>query len=154
MELSCPVGGQQVEGNLNMCLAIYIASDKLLPLIEWKEEHPGFNTRSLSKYDRGVKKQFTLPFIIYAGSCQGCSCGFLKEFLIEIKDLEMAQADYNLLAEYLREHQKMGSNVEIYSCWEGDQEAQPEFIEQLTLEEVCDPQFQFKEKAYYKIMRS
>ncbi len=133
-----------------MCLAVYIASDKTLPLIEWKKEKPAFNVVPLTKHENGVKRQFSRPFIAYAGSHEGCGCGFFKEGE-EVKELEIVQANYDSLVNYLKKLKEQGASIEIYSCWEGDQEEEPEFTEKMTLEEISGQHFEFKEKAYYKI---
>ncbi len=55
---------------------IYIAADNPLPLIEWQENVTPFCVSELSEGEKRVKKQFTKPFVAYAGSYEGCSCGF------------------------------------------------------------------------------
>ena len=133
-----------------MCLAVYIASDKTLPLIKWDKEKPAFNVVPLSKYENRVQKHFRLPFIAYAGSHEGCGCGFLKDG-VEGEDLEIVQSNYNSLVKYIHNLKDQGARIEIYSCWEGDQGKKPESKDTLDLQEINDQQFEFKEKAYYKI---
>ena len=55
-----------------MCLAVYLASDKPLPLVEWNEKQPKFNVLPLDDRDTQVTKQFRNPFVVYAGSHEGC----------------------------------------------------------------------------------
>lgn len=50
-----------------MCMTIYIASNKELPLIPWNENNPSFN---VSKEDdsNGVKNHLSKKYLYYAGS--------------------------------------------------------------------------------------
>ncbi len=134
-----------------MCLAVYIASNTTLPLVDWNEKQPKFNITSLSDYEVKVEKQFSYQHVVYAGSHEGCGCGFFKEG--EVGDeLVQVQSNYDSLANYLRAHSSKGVKFEIYSCWEGDQEETPEFKKQISISEIVAPDFEFKEKAYYEIV--
>ena len=134
-----------------MCLAVYIASNATLPLVEWDKKQPKFNIASLSGYEVKVGKQFSCQHVVYAGSHEGCGCGFFKEG--EVGDeLAQVQSNYDSLADYLRLQSVKGIKFEIYSCWEGDQEEVPEFKEKINLSDLVAPEFEFKEKAYYEIV--
>jgi hypothetical protein len=89
-----------------MCLAVYLASDKPLPLIEWNEKEPSFYVGELTKSDKSVKIQFEFPYIYYIGSDEGCGCGFFKKGR-ESDELFRAEENYSKLASYLeKQHQK------------------------------------------------
>jgi len=60
-----------------MCWALYLASEKPLPQIPWDKDARAFNTQELSDSDLGVRKQFSLPYVMYMGSHLGCGCGFM-----------------------------------------------------------------------------
>ena len=133
-----------------MCLAVYIASDKPLPLISWVEERPSFYVEEVKKDEAGVKKQFKYQYIYYAGSHEGCGCGFFKEG--EVGD-ELAQVEenYNNLSAYLKKSKETGAKLQLFSCWEGDQKAEPEHREEIDEENLNEKQFEFKEKALYQV---
>ena len=76
-----------------MCLMVYIASDKPLPLIDWNENKRAFNVTDLSKYEKNVETQFKYTNVYNAGSHLGCGCGFLKEFKEE-DELALANENY------------------------------------------------------------
>ena len=104
-----------------MCIAIYIAANTELPIVE---SDSSFHTRSLvSKADGMVRKQFSGNHVVYAGSYEGCGCGFHKADLDELFPEEAAQARASLtrLAEYLSKALATGAAVELFSCWEGEQ---------------------------------
>lgn len=133
-----------------MCLAVYIASDKPLPLVEWNEDQPKFHVLVVTKEDGKIAKQFKYKNIAYAGSHEGCGCGFFKEGE-EGQELKIRQANYEALAYYLTSLKFSGSKIELFSCWEGDQGKEPEYREKVTLKELVAPEFEFKEKAHYEI---
>lgn len=133
-----------------MCLAVYLASDSPLPLVEWNEEHPRFNVVPITKNEIAVKKQFRHPNVVYAGSHQGCGCGFFKDGETG-EDLMLVQANYDSLVRYLSELITDGANIEIFSCWEGDQGSEPETKQRLSLATLGSESFEFEEKAYYEI---
>lgn len=57
-------------------MLLYIAADEPLPLIDWQEDVTAFHVAELSEDELIVKKQFTKPFVVCAGSYGGCACGF------------------------------------------------------------------------------
>ena len=133
-----------------MCLGVFIASNHPLPLVEWDEEQPRFNVVPLSGDEWRVKIQSQYPHVVYAGSHQRCGCGFIKDGEVG-EELNAIQRNYDALAEYLRPLQSDGAALEIFSCWEGQQEDEPEHQQKLTLEQLVAPDFEFEEKAYYEI---
>ena len=134
-----------------MCLMVYIGSDKPLPLIDWNENKRAFNVSELTKYEQNTAAQFKLPHTYNIGSHLGCGCGFLKDFKDD-EELALANDNYLQLSIYLKKAREMGANNQIFSCWDGDQEAKPEHREELDLKRLIEADFQFKEKALYQIL--
>ena len=62
-----------------MCLALYIAANKPLPIVPWDPEKPAFHVIPLSENVQDVRKLLPYPHIYYVGSHQGCSCAFNYE---------------------------------------------------------------------------
>jgi len=131
---------------------VYIAADSPLPLIEWQENVTSFCVTELSDDEKVVTKQFTKPFIAYAGSFGGCSCGFSYDES-PIEDEEDAREDalsrqsVRELSEYLSKVVKTGA-VEVFACWAGDEEADPEERLTVTPAYFGGEQFEFKEKQF------
>jgi hypothetical protein len=140
-----------------MCRALYIASDNLLPLIEWEEKNPGFCVLEMQDSDEAVRKQFTLPFVAYAGSFEGCSCGFVydEEPLENDQDEkrydEQARESVRRLGEYVASLWKVGS-VELFDCWEGDQEHEPDERLSVGLEFFNGKEFGFERTTHVKVV--
>ena len=59
-----------------MCMAVYFASDYSLPTSAWNQACPRFYVVELAAHDQSVRRQFSKPFVYYAGSHEGCGCGF------------------------------------------------------------------------------
>ena len=134
-----------------MCLMVYIGSDKPLPLINWNENKPSFNVSDLTKYEKSVTTQFKYPHVYNVGSHQGCGCGFFKGFKEE-EELTQVFDNYHQLKDYLQKAKAMGASNQIYSCWDGDQEAKPEHREEINLNRLIEETFEFKEIALYEIL--
>ena len=67
-----------------MCMMVYLAADQPLREVAWNEAAPAFNTSPLASDEHRVRRQFSKPHLIYAGSHEGCSCGFqLGEYSLE-----------------------------------------------------------------------
>jgi hypothetical protein len=112
-----------------MCLMVYIASDQSLPLIAWDETAPAFYVTELHTTEQSVRHQFTKPFIYYAGSHEGCGCGFDygQWPILDSDDRNQEQAareTIRRLAIYLTSAVQSGT-IEMFACWDGDQAAEP-----------------------------
>ncbi|MEP7212945.1 MAG: hypothetical protein ABI791_07710 [Acidobacteriota bacterium] len=127
--------GSSVQGPLvdfpNMCTAVYIAANNPLPLIEWQEKVTPFCVTGVAEDEQGVKKHFTKPHIVYAGSFEGCGCGFYYDSDPIDPDDEyekerdaMSRESVRQLSSYLREAVK-GGTVEMFVCWESEQANEP-----------------------------
>lgn len=120
-----------------------------LPMISWDEMDPKFYIKELSHHDTTVQKQFTFPYVRYAGSHLGCGCGFFKDG-IDPEELEEAQDNYRALAGYIDKMMQQGATCTAFSCWEGDQGKPQEHKIKLTTIDLISPDFEFKEKAFYE----
>lgn len=139
-----------------MCLAVYIASNHELPEIEWDESDPGFYVEIIDGRESKMDKHLKLPNVAYAGSNQGCGCGFLKpidvpEALLEPDELEESQANYDALASYMENLLKSGACCEIYACWEGDERHPSEFKSRITTDELASKEFVLEEETCYEL---
>src|SRR5262245_2730047 len=111
-----------------MCMMVYIASDYALPTLAWEQTRPRFHVTELSERDEPVRRQFSKPYVYYAGSHEGCGCGlqFGEYPGYEEADLADKQESRRRFAEFLSvalQHQPV---VEVYACWDGDQAAEPD----------------------------
>ena len=147
-----------------MCMMLYIAADKPLPLIPWDENSPLFNVTALQEYSEAVRKQFSKPFIFYLGAHTGCSCGFsygqyIKDDAVpeELRELEEKNSVQSLLA-YLTDAVKLTGSLELYSCWNGDEEGPADLRETIYFDElpqkIGGKSFCFQEGEFIEITQS
>lgn len=94
-----------------------------------------------------------MPYIYFAGSHQGCGCGFLKEGEVG-EALEDCRRNYQALAEVLDGIAKLGGQAELFACWEGEQNKQPKFIDQLSVSQLLAPEFEFKDLHFIRVVIS
>jgi hypothetical protein len=134
-----------------MCLAVYLASDQPIPLIQWNNLEPSVSIQTLHERDRFVQNKFTYSNTYYVGSHEGCGCGFLKNWL-EGEEFEEHQVNYSILANIIQKAVSQGSKAELFVCWEGDQDQLPIRSEEITVEELGNPAFEFEEKVYYRVI--
>jgi hypothetical protein len=110
-------------------MMIYLAADVPLRTVGWREDAPAFNTSAPAPDEERVRRQFTKPNLVYAGSYEGCGCGFqLGEYPLEsLEPDEVVQRRRSLheFAAYLREELPRTGTIELYACWDGDQEEPP-----------------------------
>lgn len=132
-----------------MCLAVYVASSIELPSIKWEKTAPAFYLKPARSRDT-VRRQFSLPNVYYAGSHEGCGCGFLKDGVPD-EESEIYRANYRALADCIRTAKHRGAAIELFSCWEGQQSARPEFVESVNVDNVEGPSFCFKEGHFVRV---
>jgi hypothetical protein len=148
-----------------MCMALYLASDRPLRLTKqpeypndgtslptWPREAQRFQTATLQPKQEAVRSHFSHPHVLYAGSYEGCGCGFnygreYPEAQDEAEHLTAARESIAELVRYVRE-----SGVrEIYRCW-FDEEAKPTVRQRtVTPETLSSPDFVFGEQELLRI---
>ena len=133
-------------------MVLYVGSDKPLPLITWDKDNPKFNVTELDEYSKGVRKQFSKPYVYYLGSHQNCGCGFSygQHDYGEEED-KAARESVRHLSEYLSQAIELAGPLELFSCWSGDEEAEPEFHENWKPEDVGGETFEFQECQFIKM---
>jgi hypothetical protein len=135
-----------------MCWALYLASDKELPLVPWDETRPSFNTQALSETEVPVKEQFSFPNVIYLGSHQGCGCGFMAADEDEPEEMASREKTVHALSSYLTTALQHGARLEMYLCWEGDQKAMPAAKKSVTPKDFLGPEFPLAEKEFANVV--
>lgn len=132
-----------------MCLAVYLASSQPLATSEWNENAPAFYLREAD--GDPVCRQLSLSHVYYAGSHEGCGCGFLKEWHSD-EELPPYQENYIALTRTIWEALARGAKMELFSCWEGDQGKEPESVGSVTPDELEEPSFQLRELQLLRVV--
>jgi hypothetical protein len=132
-------------------MMVYLAADVPLREVAWDEAAPAFNTSPLSPDEQHrVRPQLSKPYLIYAGSYEGCGCGFqLGEYPLEYSepaDISQRRKSLHDFAAYLREELPRVGTIQLFACWDGDQEAIPEHRRVLIPSALETDSFFFLEK--------
>lgn len=133
-------------------MVLHVGSDKPLPLIAWNEENPNFNVTELGEYSEDVRQQFSKPYVYCLGSHQKCGCGFsYGQYDYGEEEDKAARESVRRLSEYLSQAVEIAGPVDLYSCWSGDEEAEPEFHENWKPEDIGGETFAFQECQFVTI---
>ncbi|MCT8335882.1 hypothetical protein NUH30_19500 [Leptospira sp. 85282-16] len=143
-----------------MCFTVYLGSNIILPEIKWNENNPQFFTQQLSKEELNIKNHFIYPEVIYLGSDESCGCGFRHALLnydenswLEVVDTEEdknEQKNHNNLVSFIKKNLTDEKYCELYSIWDEDFKQKPLIFYKISLNDIQDQNFFFKERAFYK----
>jgi hypothetical protein len=136
---------------------IYLAADEPLRLLPWVEASPAFNVTALADDEKRVGQQFSKPHLAYAGSHEGCGCGFQygqwPAESYEPDELRLCRESLTAFAEYLDAEIRRVGPIELFACWDGDQTEPPDLRRELRPSALHDPGFFFVEKELSVVVR-
>ena len=133
-----------------MCRMLYIASNAVLPLLPWDEDHPGFHVTELGENEKTVAAKFRNTHVYYAGPYEGCGCGFQAGECpgYEDEDIDLKTNSLNGLAKYIDDQLINGSEIELFGCWDGDQSKSIEHTRTIFTEFFRKNNFWFKDREH------
>jgi hypothetical protein len=133
-----------------MCLMVYLAADEPLRPEPWDPASPAFYVGALADDEAPVGMQFSKPHLAYAGSHEGCGCGFQcgrwPSESFEPDELRLCGESLAAFAEYLEAEIRRVGPIELFACWDGDQTEPPELRRKLGPSALRAPGFFFAEK--------
>jgi hypothetical protein len=111
-----------------MCWVLYLAAARPLPLQPFEQQAPTFNVAELSPGDDRVRRQFSKPFVYCVGAHTMCGCGFDRGQANpdHPEELPATEASLRDLCTYLAEAMRIAGSLELFACWDGDQDAVPD----------------------------
>jgi len=123
----------------------------------WPSKVIPFSVQEIAGDEKAVAKHFDTKFVRYAGSFEGCGCGFNASYAPEWDD--PAEEDDHFLAgkesrRLLREYIERNLIRQIYACWSGDEGINLESQLDITPEQITDPNFQIPERTLLRISES
>lgn len=113
-----------------------------------------FSVEQLTAGNIEVAKHFDTMFVMYAGSFEGCGCGFNASYAPEWFDAPEVNARFqagNESRRQLREYVEKHHIRQIYACWSGDEALDPESHLEITPQHITDPNFQIPERVLLRI---
>ena len=115
-----------------MCLAVYIASDHVLPTVPWNEAQPAFHVEEAEFYPHNpVLQHVTKPLVYSAGTYNGCGCAFrfdesYNEEGESVPDDSPGQLESRRgLVDFLAAALQHQATVEVFTCCSGDESFPP-----------------------------
>lgn len=133
-----------------MCMVVYVGSDYPLPTWPWDQARPAFHVTEVNLPDDPVRQRFTKPCVYYAGSYESCGCGFhYGPYGTDDPDAVVSPATAECrraFGEYLAVALQHQSEVEVYACWSGDEEAPAEHHGRATPAELASGEVYVRER--------
>ena len=89
---------------------------------------PAFNVAELTPGDDRVRRQFSKPFVYCVGAHTLCGCGFDRGQANpdHPEELPATEASLRELCTYLEKAISIAGSLELFACWDGDQDAPAE----------------------------
>lgn len=141
-------------------MMLYIGSDIPLSLMPFRKDAPGFHTETLNEDHHLVLTHFSTKHVLYAGSSEGCGCGF-RHALIENEDTwinvmdedgsDEMETNMKDLYEYTGNIISEGGKVELYACWDGDFKEVAMCKTFIPATELISKEFLLKERGFYTL---
>lgn len=140
-----------------MCMMIYLAAEKPLRTIAWVDAAPAFYVSAIAPDEDRVRRQFSADHVVYAGSYEGCGCGFQlgvnDTAVLDPEELVQRRESLRAFASYLREEQRRAGDIRLFACWDGDQDEPPEHHRRLTPSDLESEPFAFLQRELSMIAR-
>lgn len=144
---------------------LYLGSKRELPLIpapdwkglnfespDWPRNAPRLVVEPLNEHNKKVAEQFSEPNVVYAGSYEGCGCGFNFCVQCDEDDLKSVAAEASresrqALADYVA---KNGATT-LFGCWAGDEAIPRESEQTINIAMLMDFTFQLPERTRFRV---
>lgn len=146
-----------------MCLMVYLATDRERPLVPWVEERPAFHVSRGGNEVERVRPQLHKARIYVVGADTGCGCHFRQEGGVLAARYAPEQLDpgareatrecHRRLHAYVAACLEDEESVELFSCWNGDEQSDSAAPRTLTLADLADEQFHFLEGQRIVVVR-
>jgi hypothetical protein len=127
---------------------LYVRSDCPLLELPWNEDDPSFYVTDLADSELRVAIQFSKPFLAHLGAHTGWSSGFCPE---KEGDELAARSLADLLA-YLLSVTTEGGPVELFACWDGDQEVEPSARHRLSPSDLDVAPLRYVEPPWFAVV--
>jgi hypothetical protein len=144
---------------------LYAGTNKPLPRKEWDQNAPALSVKPLNERNASIASHFTRREVQYIGSTSSCGCDFPHVTLtrgewVGYSDVVVDDPEWETSERLNREalvgllRQSGEEIVELYGIWLSDDRdfSRPEnFRDEITLAQILDPTFRFKERGFYSV---
>lgn len=145
-----------------MCFMLYAGTSEQIPRKAWDRDAPDISVRSLQGKEEQIRAYFSEREVQNIGSTSSCGCDFPNamfqngawpEIEYAERDEEEKKSDQfnrESLVELLRTIDE--DWIELYGIWAGDCMETPVVREEVSVQNLLDPHFYFKERGFYKVV--
>lgn len=132
-----------------MCIVLFVASDRPLPLVAWREDQPAFHVTPVAGPEAAVASQFSQAHVYYIGSHERCACGFAyhEDDYGWPEAKAAAVQSVRSLRGYLEAALDEGASLELYTCADGDWTLPPVHRTVLKLDDIGGAAFELAERT-------
>lgn len=127
-----------------MCMVVYVGSDYPLPEIPM-DGTSNFHVAAEPAHSP-VRRNFTKPCVYYAGATGGCGCGFQygedEGYEVPPENVDSRRR----LAEYVAVALQHQAEVELYTCWSGEEWKPAEFHDRIRPADLTTTRTYFRER--------
>lgn len=133
-----------------MCRMVYLGASKPLRLVHWDAAKPGFHVEELlPQFRDSVGAHLEMLFLYYAGSHEGCGCGFpwgaVPEGLDDDSESARTRKALSEFRDYLRSQLLDVDEIQVFACWADDEGEEPTHRRSLTPDHLLKGDFCFLE---------
>jgi hypothetical protein len=139
-----------------MCNVFYVGSDSPLPTLKWDEKNPQYYL-SDSEPDDGIsiaKQHFTKKYVYYAGSHEGCGCGFIYGPEDDAKELEIRKKSVKGLVSTIEKALELSDTAELLVTWASRERQSPSRRLEMTPGQLLCDDFPLDEKDFVTFRKS
>ena len=139
-----------------MCVYVYIASAKTLPLKQLGRRSPPFKIEHLQRLDRPVRKHLGKRRLYFAASFEGCGCIFAEAPPLSqsrSKYAKRCQSSLEGFARYLARAVKRFGELQVYAVETRELGRRPRRRKRISVTEVLSPSFRFREGELITLSR-
>jgi hypothetical protein len=150
-----------------MCYMLYLGAHHELPLIDppnwseidwtaddWTTKVPRLVVTSLLDSQVPVRQQLSGMHVVYAGSYEGCGCGFNWLESGELDDnnskVVVGKESRIALSNYIETNQVSV----LFGCWAGDEEEPIAKEIKVTIQMLADPSFDLLERVLMRVVHA
>jgi hypothetical protein len=136
-----------------MCKALYVASDDPIATTDRDEPASVFFVREIEGHQRRVRRQVSKPQVRHLGAHTGCSCGFTYEarYPSSMESEEGGRRSVDELRRFITRHVAGGRDIELYHCWEGDEDEPAERQVDVSPDHFGGESFRLLDKTLYRV---
>ncbi len=138
-----------------MCYMLYLGSDVPLPTSEWRKEAPGFYL-SDSGRDGDVPKasrHFSKPHVYYAGSHEGCGCGFFFGEFDDPEEYGQSKDSARDLVDMIDQALASSDSAELLVTWAACEKKKPKRELEMNPYELLKDEFPLEEQEFVVFSR-